>query len=68
MKAYKYIYGNNKNLKIGRGMGRNGSYNTFTGVIGGSNNAITPIIPISCANCGNTVFINPLVVGLINKE
>ena len=34
----RYIYGNNKNLKIGRGMGRNGSYNTFTGVIGGSNN------------------------------
>lgn len=33
----RYVYGNNKNMKIGRGMGRDGTNNTFIGVIGGSN-------------------------------
>lgn len=36
-------------------------------VIGGS--AIIPVIPVTCNNCGNTVFINPLVAGLdISKK
>lgn len=36
--ASRYVYGNNNNTKIGRGMGRSGTNNTFLGVIGGSNN------------------------------
>jgi len=36
-------------------------------VLGGPNSAITPIIPITCENCGNTVLINALVTGLLKE-
>lgn len=36
-------------------------------IIGGSNNAITPVIPVTCKNCGNTVFINALTTGLLKE-
>lgn len=28
---------------------------------------ITPVIPITCQNCGNTVFINALTSGLLKE-
>ncbi len=34
-------------------------------VIGGSNSAVSPVIPVTCRNCGNTVFINALSTGLL---
>lgn len=36
-------------------------------VFGGPNNAITPVIPVTCANCGNIVFINALTAGLLKE-
>ena len=32
------------------------------------NGAAYPIVPLTCANCGNTYFINALVAGLIDAE
>lgn len=40
----------------------------FTGgglVIGAS--PIVPVIPIACTNCGNTIFVNALIVGAIQQ-
>ena len=34
-------------------------------LIGG---AAYPIVPLTCAHCGNTYFINALVAGLIDKD
>lgn len=36
-------------------------------VLGGPNNAITPVIPVTCKDCGNTVFINALTTGLLRE-
>lgn len=36
-------------------------------VIGGPNSSIVPLIPITCKNCGNTVFVNPMVIGLLKE-
>lgn len=36
-------------------------------VLGGPNNAITPVIPVTCKNCGNTIFINALTTGLLKE-
>lgn len=36
-------------------------------VIGGPNNSIVPVIPVTCDNCGNTVFINALSAGLLKE-
>ena len=36
-------------------------------VLGGPNSSITPVIPITCVNCGNTVFINALTTGLLKE-
>lgn len=36
-------------------------------VIGGANNSIIPVIPVTCKKCGNTVFINALVTGLLGE-
>lgn len=36
-------------------------------VIGGPNNAIIPVIPVTCKHCGNTVFINALTTGLLGE-
>ena len=36
-------------------------------VLGGPNSAITPVIPVTCRNCGNTVFINALVAELLRE-
>ncbi len=33
--------------------------------IGGS---IFPIVPITCSNCGNVVFVNPLVIGALDHD
>lgn len=32
------------------------------------NSKITPIIPVICDNCGNTVFMNAIKLGVINNE
>lgn len=29
---------------------------------------IIPIIPIICSNCGNTIFINPIVLGIMSNK
>ena len=42
-------------------------FNDGNFVLGGPNGAITPVIPVTCANCGNTVFINALVTGLLKE-
>lgn len=39
--SYGYIYGNQKNLKIGRGLVRSGSNQSFNGVIGSDNSTST---------------------------
>lgn len=35
-------------------------------IIGGQT-SIVPVIPITCNNCGNTILINAVVAGLVNK-
>jgi predicted nucleic-acid-binding Zn-ribbon protein len=37
-------------------------------MIGGPKGAVMPVIPITCANCGNTAFINALNTGLLEEE
>ena len=37
-------------------------------VIGGPNSVISPVIPVTCRNCGNTVFINALSTGLLEDQ
>lgn len=34
-------------------------------VIGGT--PIQPVIPITCESCGNTILVNPLIVGCIEE-
>lgn len=34
-------------------------------VIGSSN--IVPVVPIVCKNCGNTIFINPIIAGAVKE-
>ena len=41
-------------------------FNDGNFIIGG-HTSIHPVIPIVCDNCGNTIFINPLVAGVIKK-
>lgn len=36
-------------------------------VLGGPNSALLPVIPVTCENCGNTIFINALASGLIKE-
>lgn len=36
-------------------------------IIGGPNSAITPLIPVTCKNCGNTILINALTTGLLKE-
>jgi len=40
-------------------------YNEGTLVLGGT---IVPLIPVTCQNCGNTVFINSIVIGITKLE
>jgi hypothetical protein len=35
-------------------------------VIGGS--ALIPVVPVTCNNCGNTVLINGIIAGLVDRE
>jgi hypothetical protein len=34
-------------------------------VIGGS--ALIPVVPVACNNCGNTVLINAIVAGVVDR-
>lgn len=36
-------------------------------VLGGPKNAVMPVIPVTCANCGNTILINALTTGLLKE-
>lgn len=36
-------------------------------IIIGGNSAITPVIPVTCKNCGNTVLINAITTGLLKE-
>jgi ribosomal protein S27AE len=38
-------------------------YNDGDLVLGGG--PITPVVPITCDNCGNTVLVNPLVLKIV---
>lgn len=42
-------------------------FNDGNFVIGGANASIIPVIPLTCANCGNTIFINALVNDLLGE-
>ena len=42
-------------------------FNNGNFVLGGPNSAITPVIPVTCANCGNTIMINALAAGLLKE-
>lgn len=35
-------------------------------VIGGS--ALVPVVPVTCSNCGNTVLINAIIAGVVDRE
>lgn len=35
-------------------------------VVGGGN--IIPVVPIVCINCGNTIFINPLIANAVKEQ
>lgn len=35
-------------------------------VIGGSD--IFPVVPVTCTNCGNTIFVNPMIIESLNNE
>ena len=37
-------------------------------VLGGPNNAIIPLVPVTCQKCGNTVLINAIQAGLVGVE
>lgn len=34
-------------------------------IIGGG--PITPLVTITCSGCGNTILLNPIVIGLLDK-
>jgi len=36
-------------------------------VIGG-NSAVLPVVPVTCAECGQTIFFNALSLGLLNSK
>jgi hypothetical protein len=36
-------------------------------VVGGAS-AILPVVPVTCANCGNTVFVNAIVSGIASVQ
>ena len=38
------------------------------GLVLGGNQSIVPIIPVHCANCGNTYFFNALALGAISQN
>lgn len=35
-------------------------------VIGGT--PIVPVIPVTCENCGNTIFLNAITAGIVKPE
>lgn len=37
-------------------------------IIGGPDSAVSPVIPVTCRNCGNTVFINALSTRLLEDQ
>lgn len=36
-------------------------------ILGGPNSSVLPVIPVTCKNCGNTVFVNALMTGLLKE-
>ena len=48
-------------------MCHNGNWNVSNKVFGGPSSAITPVVPVTCSNCGNTIFINVLSTGLLKE-
>jgi hypothetical protein len=41
-------------------------YNQGDLVLGGS--PLIPVVPVTCNNCGNTVFVNAITAGLIDPN
>lgn len=33
-----------------------------------SGSDIIPVVPVTCSNCGNTVFVNAIVAGLVDRK
>ena len=42
-------------------------FNNGSLVLGGPSSAITPVIPVTCTNCGNTIFVNALTAGFLKE-
>ena len=36
-------------------------------VLGGPGGSVYPVIPVTCGNCGNTIFVSALSTGLIKE-
>lgn len=36
-------------------------------VVGGPGSSIYPVIPVTCGNCGNTIFVSALSTGLMKE-
>lgn len=41
-------------------------YNNGNIILGGG--AIIPIIPVTCLNCGNTIFVNAILAGAVKQS
>lgn len=42
-------------------------FNNGNLIIGG-NSSLVPVIPITCNNCGNVIFINAITAGLVQNN
>ena len=42
-------------------------FNGGNRILGGKS-SILPVIPVTCANCGNIIFVNAIVAGLIRND
>lgn len=43
-------------------------FNNGNMYLGGPNAAITPVVTVTCNNCGNTVLINALITGILEDK
>ena len=58
---------NGRNWNISNKIFELREFNNGDLVIGGPSSAIAPVIPVTCSNCGNTIFINVLSTGLLKE-
>ena len=60
-------YCNSKEWSIDNKIYELREYNDGNFIVGGQS-VILPIVPVVCINCGNTVFINPIISKLIGEK